>query len=64
MRFSGGNYEDYGLHELYDMVIQSPQNLDSFPRNLAVGIYNSTHPSKPAQFDPDFRVLSEHSKVR
>jgi hypothetical protein len=63
-RFSGGHYDDYGLHELYDMVIQRPQNLDRFPRNLAVGIYNSTHPSAPAMFDPDFRVLSEQSKVR
>jgi len=63
-RFNGGHYDDYGLYELYDIVIQRPQNLDRFPRNLAVGIYNSAHPDAPTLFDPDFRVLSEQSKVR
>jgi hypothetical protein len=63
-RFDGGHYDTNGLHELYDIVIQRPRSFDNFPRNIAVGIYNSAHPRAPFKFDMDFRVLSEQSKSR
>lgn len=63
-RFAGGHYDDYGLYEVYDLVIQRPRIFDNLPRNIAVGIHNSTHPSVPLEFDVDFRVLSEQSKLR
>jgi hypothetical protein len=63
-RFGDGYYDEYGLHEVYDMVIERSGNLNRFPINLAVGIHNAANPAAPLPFDADFRVLSEQSKVR